>query len=247
MPLPADWRARWVGLVTGQGGDAGFLAGGPILDGVAGLAVYQEAWRLRHADALRVEVPGLAALLGDRLDALAARYFADHPSRSWTLDRIADRFADWLAARGEPAEVVEMARLDHRVMRSFTAGDLPPVRPEDLAAGLPDLALQPHAAILRLTTDVHRFRTAVLAGTARPEVKAASVWLAIWRVDRVVQTMPLDPAAGAILAGIEAGLGIEGALEAAFAEGLLTADTLAVSITGTFRLATERGLVGLRT
>jgi hypothetical protein len=242
LTLPRDWRDRWVRLVTGRGGDPGFLSGGPILDATEGLGVYQDAWRLRHLEALRVETPGLTALVGDRIEELAAGYFAEHPSRSFTLDRIADRLADWLAERGEPPEVVEMARLDHRVMRSFSAGEHPPVV---LDGGLPPLALQPHAAFLRNTTDVHLFRTAVILGAERPAITARPTWLAIWRVGRAVQTLEIPPATWAILAGMEAGLGVAAALEQAFAEGHLEAGRLDLQIAEAFRLAATHGLIGL--
>ncbi len=241
MTLPGDWRERWVDLVTGRGGDPSFLAGGPIKDHAEGLAVYQEAWRLRHLEALQVETPGLTALVGDRMPALAAAYFAVHPSRSWTLDRVADRLADWLAAQGEPPEVVEMARLDHRVMRSFSAGELPPVM---LGEDLGSLALQPHAALLHPTTDVHQFRTAVIAGSDRPPIAARPVWLAIWRAGRTVQTMEIPPATWAILSGLEAGLGLAGALEQAFASGHLQPDTLDDQVAAAFELAATHGMIG---
>ena len=241
--LPSDWRERVTAMVSGREPLAPDLfAGGPALGPVDQIGVYANQYRIRLYDALFDEVIGLRALLGDDLEPTLRRYLADCPSTSWTLERIADRLEGWLADQGAPDEQVEMARVDRAVQRAFIAGDPVPLDPAQLA-GLPSLVLTPPTQLLRLTTNVHDVRSASRAGTEVALETGLDVPLVVFRRDRAIQTLVLEPAAFALLDGLREGLGLEGALEALVVEGLVEPETLAGRVQRWFHDFAAHGLV----
>ncbi len=90
------------------------------------LAVYGNAYYLRLLECLRELFPCLTGALGrETFDQFAAAYLARHPPTSYTLQRLADRFAEFLA-QTQPAEdapwagfVVELARLETAIEQVF--------------------------------------------------------------------------------------------------------------------------------
>src|SRR5687767_793023 len=101
--LPADWRDQMVLMIRGAvEADGALFSGGPTLSPLDQIEVYREQFRMRMWDALLEEIPGLAKWLGDDADDMVWAFLADHPPDSWTLARIADPLADWMAARGRP-------------------------------------------------------------------------------------------------------------------------------------------------
>ena len=147
--------------------DPSWFRGGPVLGPAAQIGIYQEQFRLRFLDAVRVEIPGLAHLLGEDAETLIFDYLAAHPPNCWTLNRVADPLVGWLRSRGAPTEQIEMASLDHAVSAGFEAAEGQTPRPEALA-GMPALTLQPHVHLLEVRHDVHAYRSAVIAGEAGP-------------------------------------------------------------------------------
>lgn len=232
--------------------DGSWFAGGVVLGPDDQIAVYREQFRMRMWDALVDDVAGLHHLLGAPAyhdaedDHPYWRYLADHPPDSWTLARIADHLADWLAKDGAPAEQVEMARLDAAVQHGFTAADGHTPRPEELQAVLGGadlrLALQPHVRLLRFTRGVQRVRSALLSGAEVPALVEGDFRLAVFRVERQMRHLECEPGEWALLDAFSAGADLGGALEAALAE---TGDAavLGQRLGAWFQRFTERGLL----
>lgn len=198
--LPPDWREQFVDMIRGARPlDGAWFGGGPALSPLEQIGIYREQFRLRLGDAVREEIPGLAALLGDDVDDVIAAYLADHPPTSWTLNRVADRLADWLAARGAPAAQVEMARLDNAVQRGFEAANGVTLRPENLGDD-PVLGWQPPVSLLHLTHTVHHVRAEIIAGRPPPEPEAKDVWLVVFRRGLRMRHLQLEAPAWALLA-----------------------------------------------
>jgi hypothetical protein len=215
-PLPDNWRARLVEMIRGAAPpDAAWFTGGPVCTPAEQLGIYLDQYRLRLYDALVEEVPGLSWLLGDDREAVLRHYLADHPSRSWTLNRVADALPDWLAGAADatPARV-DMARLDRAIQAGFEAADAPALAPEALF-GLPDLRLRPAVRLLRLRTNVHDVRAAVLTGAAPPPTEAADVWLVVFRRGVSMRTLALEPGAWTLLDALDRGLPTRDAIDEA--------------------------------
>jgi hypothetical protein len=98
------------------------------------MRVYANAYYARLIDCLRESFPVLAQALGDEMfDSFAFEYLGAYPSRSYTLERLADHFADFLAEtrpdldeEGDPpAEtawpdfLIDLARLEHAIGEVF--------------------------------------------------------------------------------------------------------------------------------
>lgn len=260
MRLPADWQTRMVDMIRGAAPlDGTWFTGGPALSPQAQIAVYREQYRLRLFDAVVIEAPGLAKLLGVAMNGdapdpawlsdvdgpgLIHDYIADCPSRSWTLDRVADALADWLRDRGARVELVEMARLDHAVQRGFAAAEGMPLRAEDLSR-MPRLALQPHVSLLRNRTNVHRVRSALLSGDAPPDLVPGDFPLVIFRRGVRMRHWEIPLGSWGILCGIQDGLEVGSAIERAFARGWLSMDQLGSELGAWFADFAERNLVQL--
>jgi len=203
VKLPSDWRQDMVDMIAEQRPpDDAMFAGGPGLTASEQLDVYREQYGLRIGDAVREEIPGLVALAGDSADDLIGRYIVERPSTSWTLNVVADRLPGWLEEQGVAAEWVEMARLDCAVSSGFEAANGVTPTPEDLAT-LPELELQPHVRLLALQHGVHHVRSAVLQGQEPPELEQGDYRVVVFRKDRAMRHLEVDPGAFAVLAALQ--------------------------------------------
>ena len=99
-----------------------------------GLAVYQNAYRLRLTDALAVDYPLLRRWLGeDDFTRLAQDYLAAWPSRSFSIRWIGRDLPVFLQRRGEAGRA-EFAAFEWALEVAFDCADAEPLAAEVLAA-----------------------------------------------------------------------------------------------------------------
>lgn len=242
--LPDDWRERFVEMVRGtEPLDGSWFTGGPVLSGLDQIGVYKNQYRLRLYDAVAEEVPGLLHLLGGGAEPTLRAYLHDHPSTGWTLNRVANHLVAWLEERCNPRHLVEMAMLDRAVQAGFEAGDGTPIDPAALVQ-MPPLKLQPHVTLLPLNHNVHWIRSAVLAGAESiPDLEEGFYPVVVFRRGIKMRHWQMPRGAFEILRGIDDGLSVEAAIDRAFNEGVLNAETLATDIGTWFKDFAERNLV----
>lgn len=226
--LPADWRQRMLDMIRNAAPlDGSWFTGGPVCSPVEQIEIYRTQYRLRLYDALRVEVPGLSFLLGeDHTEPVLLRFLAAHPSSAWTLNRVADGLADWLATQPDAApEWVEMAQLDWAVQHAFESADQEALDPATLI-GVPALQLQPHVHLLRLRHNVHEIRSAVLTGAEVPEPTTGDYPLVVYRNHLQVRHWVIPLGMWGILRAIGEGRSVPEALDEVFAHGWTTTEEL---------------------
>jgi hypothetical protein len=208
------------------------------LSGLDRLGIYGNAYYARLIECLRAEYSALCKLLGEEtFDALAFGYLQQYPSRSYTLNQLGDAFPQYLAelreeAAGEdeadawPLLMIELATFERSVREVFDgpgAEDLALLSAADLATVGPAAWLQTRLApvpclrLARFSFPVHAFFLAA-KGEAEPEPpEPRDSWVALSRVDYVVQQYDLAPAAYAVLEAILADATVEQAIAAAVA------------------------------
>ncbi len=72
----------------------------PLMTAALRVSVYERMVAARLHEAMQQDFPATITALGEaRFEAETTAYLADHPSRHWALERLGDRFADWLATR----------------------------------------------------------------------------------------------------------------------------------------------------
>ena len=187
-------------------------------------------------------VPNIRRALSLSPETLRA-YLHDHPSTGWTLNRVANHLVAWLEERCNPRQLVEMAMLDRAVQAGFEAGDGTPIDPAALVQ-MPPLKLQPHVTLLPLNHNVHWIRSAVLAGAESiPDLEEGFYPVVVFRRGIKMRHWQMPRGAFEILRGIDDGLSVEAAIDRAFNEGVLNAETLATDIGTWFKDFAERNLV----
>jgi hypothetical protein len=249
MSMPVDWRERMIDMIRGAAPlDESWFSGGPACTPLEQIDIYRRQYRLRLYDALLVEVPGLRKLLGDtpETESLLWRYLDAHPSQSFSLNRIADALAPWLAQQPDvPVEVTEMARLDAAVAQGFEAAEGTPLDPGALV-DLPPLQLQPHVRLLRLSTNVHELRSALLTNQPRPELVRGDFPLVVFRRGIAMRHWGVPLPLWGILEGLSRGQTVAEAVNEVFTRNWVDAGTLSTEIGGWFRDMAERNLVQTR-
>lgn len=243
--LPADWRSQVVRQIAGRAPlDGGLFAGSATLSPLDQIGIYREQYALRLGEAVRDDLLGLRALVGfERLDAWVTTYLAVHPSRTWSLARVAHAFPDWLAGQSVRPVELEMARVDLAVQRGFTAPVGTPLSVADLV-GLPALALAPDVTLLWNTTNAHVLRSALLAEREVPAVEEGlEVPLVLHRKGLGMRHQVLEPGAWHVLSALSGGAGVLQAIEEAVQVGALDADDVESAVARWFTLFAERRLV----
>jgi hypothetical protein len=197
-----------------------------VLHQAARLDVYRKAYRARLLTCLRDTHPGLRHALGEELfDAFALDYLETHPSRSYTLFRLSEAFADHLAAtrpldRAWPDFIIDLARLERTFMDVYEGPGVEgepvrglPAEPQSAAVLEPTCCLR----LIRSRFPIGDFLLAVRRGEQPPLPAPAPSRLAVSRRDYVVTFMPLDAPRYAALEAIAGGAPVG---DAAAASGL---------------------------
>jgi hypothetical protein len=214
------------------------------------LEVYNRQYWFRLFEALDTDFPALIKLVGrDGFRELAESYIADCPSKSYTLRDLGSRLPDWLAANpgktGEyPEAAVDVARLEWAYVEAFDALELPPVKPEQLAAAGENakLRLQPHIRFVELRTAIDEFTAKAHNNEFSRRDKqfrrfgkdrfspAETFTIAVHRKDDHVAQLPLGKEAVMLLKAIAEGKPLGDALEAAFLDSAIPPEQIAPKI-----------------
>jgi hypothetical protein len=183
------------------------------------LAVYRHAYFARLLDVLRELFPCTRFAVGDELfDQFAAGYLQEHPPRSYTLGRLADKLVEYLDAT-RPGDwgqfVVELARLEQSIDRIFDAAgpeDLPPIAiPHDASDSL-RLSFVPGLELHAFRHPVSSFYTDWKAGRQPPWPHPGEQYLALFRRDFIVRRFELTAVQYELLLAISRGLTLGEAL-----------------------------------
>jgi hypothetical protein len=124
---------------------AGFIRSTPALGGAERLAIYWRSYHARLLQTLQALFPAARHALGDALfDRFGLDYLERHRPSSFTLDRLADRFAQHLAdtrpddcAQGWSDFLIDLVRLEwalHQVYHAPGWEERRPARPQAWAA-----------------------------------------------------------------------------------------------------------------
>ncbi|HEV7670952.1 MAG TPA: DNA-binding domain-containing protein [Thermoanaerobaculia bacterium] len=201
------------------------------------IGIYAHAYYARLLECLGECFPVLRRLLGAELfEPIAFEYLQRYPSKSYTLDRLGDRFAQFLeetrsAEAGEapawPEMLADLARFEHAIARVFDGPGLegePPFSVEGLQAlgaeGLASARLIP-APSLRLLTfrfPLNDLYTAARQAGEEDELDFPTPGIehvTLCRRDFVVRRYPLSPLEHALLDAIVGGATVGEALAVA--------------------------------
>jgi hypothetical protein len=186
------------------------------LTAVERVGVYQGMYLLRMVEALENDFPAVAHFLGGEAFAqLVTRYVEAHPSRSYTLNRLGDRFPEFLrGARGvrKRAFLADLARLELCVTEVFD-GARSPAWPAEAVARMPEQAwagavLRPIAA-LRLAAfsyPVNAYLQSVKDDRHdHPDASRKPTWIAVYRKNYEVWRLDLSKPAFGLLRALARG------------------------------------------
>lgn len=167
------------------------------------VGVYQGMYLLRMVEALEGDYPAVAHFLGEEeFAALVARYVAEHPSRSYTFNRLGRRFPEFIRqSKGirKKGFVADLARLELSVTEVFDARESP-AWPADQVARIPEGAWE--GAVLRpidaLRLGAFGYPVNAYLQSVKddehdhPEVARQATWTVVWRKSYEVWRLDLS-------------------------------------------------------
>lgn len=202
----------------------------PTLDPVQRVAIYHSMYLLRMVEALETDYPGLHHFLGDAtFRDLVQAYVQEHPSRSYTLNRLGDHLPEYVReATGLRRRDFchDLARLELAVSQVFDAPETPPLSEAEIAA-VPAEAweharLEPVAALrlLAFRYPVNEYLTSVRdEDHDHPPARRKDSWAAIYRRDYAVWRLDLTRDAHDLLGDLVGGMRLGAAVAAALGRG----------------------------
>lgn len=193
------------------------LAGPRGMTPVERLDIYREQFWLRHLANLAEDFPTLSWALGGRaaFEKLAIGYLTACPPKTWDLQRLGERVAEYVASerpwRDAPF-LADAARIDWAYVLAFDAPDVSPIdvhvlasTPED-AWPLATIGFHPSLSPLSLRHPAHASRRAIMVGEAAARPAPASTVVAVWRdASCCIRDAEIDPGAFKLLTELAAG------------------------------------------
>jgi hypothetical protein len=188
------------------------------------LGIYHGMYPLRMVEALETDYGALAHLLGREAFAdLVCRYVTEHPSRSYTLNRLGDHLPEFIASTSgirPQAFCAELARLERAVAQVFDAEESPVLDAATIAAvgkRVAEARVRPIAAfqVLTFKYPVNEYLQSVRDDVHdHPRMGAKASWVAVFRRSFVVRRLDLSRDEHALLSALIAGETIGAAVEA---------------------------------
>lgn len=225
------------------------------------IAIYANAYYARLLECLGECFPVLKRTVGDEVfNEFAFGYLQRYPSRSYTLNRLGDHFAQHLnETRPDdpgatwPDLLIDLANLEWAITQVFdgpgtenekllTARQLQAITPDDWPRAR--LTLTPCVRLLRFAYPVNAYYTAVRAandGEDVPPPEAQHQWVVLTRRDYVVRRHELSRPAFELLEALASGATIQDAIERCAAASDMADDQLARSLRQWFAQWTADG------
>lgn len=216
------------------------------------LQIYAYAYFARLHDVLASELPATAHLLGDEAFASMLRAFLrDHPSATYTLDRVSEPLPAWLEAQGEPlwAAAADIVRVERGMDSAFDAPPSGRADADALAALPPDawatarLHFVPALRLLSLEHDVIPAMEAARQGMPADAPERRAAWVAVYRTNFRRRRSPLSRPQFLLLQALVDGACLGEALEALALGGEVALDELLPQIGGWFQQWVAEGWV----
>lgn len=199
------------------------------------LRVYGNAYFARLLECLRAEFPSMVKVLGEEaFDGLAFGYLLEHPSRSYTLSRLAAELPNHLAKTRPPREdgeganapdfadfLIDLAVLERTYSEVFDGPgpeQTPPLKPSDLEGlsveqfASSRLVLHECVRLLSLRFPVHEYATAIRHGEEADFPNSRPTYLVITRRDYVVRRFEVLPIQFVLLEVLQRGSSVGEAL-----------------------------------
>lgn len=227
------------------------------------LEIYNRSYWSRVLDALGDDFPGVRAVVGARrFERLRVAYLAECPSESFTMRNLGRNLAAWMernpAMVGAHYELArEIAQLEWAEIESFDAAEQPRLSPAELAALEPasTLRLQPHLRMMEAGYEVDTLLLEVRESckrtggasrgiTAKRIARAKStgpLYLAVHRFELVVHYKRLDAEMFRLLRALAQSAPMGDAIEAAYAESILTPEECRRHVQDSFALFAALG------
>jgi hypothetical protein len=239
-----------------------------ILSSFERLEIYNRQYWFRVIGAVAEDFPALNTVLGEKIfDRLILAYLRENPSTSFTLRNLGSNLPRWLEDHPEFAPtrhdlLLDVARLEWAYVEAFDSADVAPLTNSDFAelASESKLYLQPHLQLLALSYPVDELVLAVHKETGSsdimsnavserrhikrprlPKMNRSAVRLAVHRYESSVYYRRIDHEAFVLLSELQSGTPLGVALETAFRDSLLPAETQAAKIQEYFAHASELG------
>lgn len=243
MPAEADLRRiqRWMQefIVDPRGDEEVFAADGGraerlvtpsrTLAPLERVAIYRGQYLLRMMEALENDYPALSHFVGHAgFHRLVEGYVREHPSRSYTLNRLGDRLPDYLKTAPDVrrrAFAHDLARLELAISRVFDAPQSPALDRAAVAAVPPAdwvhtrLRTIDAFRLLAFRYPVNAYLQSVKAGTVHPDTRRRDTWLAVYRRDYAVWRLPLSKQAFRLLEALAGGVTLAGAIRSVSGRG----------------------------
>ena len=239
--------------MSGDAAIARVVEPSPRLTSRERLSIYADMIRLRLADCLQQDFPGVAHAVGpERFNALCNAYVERHPSRHYSLNVLGARFAEFLrdeaGLRKQRVFLAELAQLERAVQDSFDSPPSTALRgrellgvPQDKLASL-RLKLAPGVRLLATTYAVDEYLQAVYdARKPRTPARKRS-WTLVYRRDFVVWRARLDRQRFTLLSALRDGATLGAALESCAALPGVDAAKLGASVSAWFEEWSAEGL-----
>lgn len=195
----------------------------PTLDPAERLMIYRRMYLLRMEEALEIDYPAVRHFLGRRaFFNLVSEYVKVHPSHSYTLDHLGDRFPEFVAgARFLPKRgfLGDLARLEQTICQVFHAPEAPVLTSQQLQAVDPAdwerAVLEPIAALklLALRYPANAYLKAFRHETEPPEIVRQDSFVVVWRENFKVWRMGLERPAFELLEALGGGRPLGQAIE----------------------------------
>ena len=171
--------------------------------------VYRGMYLLRMQEALEKDYPLVKDWLGqEQFERLVAGYVREHPSRSYTLNRLGDHLPAYIASlpRFDHQDLLhDLASFELAITEVFDEEETPALSADEIAA-VPDdkwatAQMTPIAALRlrRFAYPVDSFKESYRDGEAYPAPAPDETRVAIFRHQYKVYWIPLNPTAYALL------------------------------------------------
>lgn len=213
------------------------------------LAVYSHAYTARLGECLVSEFPVVHQAIGEELFAeFAVAYLYQHPSQSYTLAKLGEKFPQFLAdcrpddedeSSPWPDFLIDLARLEWTINEVFHAPgteNLPPLASDALAHVGPDqweqVKFEPAECLRLLEFDwsINAYYTALRLGQEASPPPRRTTYLAVIRRDYRVVRYEMSRTAYTVLSALVAGESVGIAIQGAADLGEVSLEELAGSL-----------------